>query len=187
MYYNPKRKIIISKSFKTAGSSLYTLIKNNWLEEGTQLHDMHWTLEECQNIYGEKEFTQLTLIRNPYDYVVSAYHWGKRNNEVPHEYSFQDFLYKPSDFNWQKQLKFWDTNYTDDVIQFEKIEEEIQRLVDEYNLPQPTTQLPHEKKTVDRKDYKEYYREEDIHYIRRVFGHQLYFWKIHFGINYKFD
>ena len=187
MYYNPTSKIIISKSFKTAGSSLYTLIKNNWMSEGCKLDDMHYTLKECQNIYGEKDFTQLTLIRNPYDYVVSAYHWGKRNGEVPHEYTFQDFLYKPSDFNWQKQLKFWDSDYTDDVIQFERIEEEIQRLVDEYKLPQPTTHLPHEKKTIDRKDYKEYYTEEDKDYIRRVFGHQLYFWHVHFGINYKFD
>jgi hypothetical protein len=187
MYYNPKSKIIISKSFKTAGSSLYTLIKKNWLEEGCRLDDMHYTLKECQDIYGEKKFTQITLIRNPWDYVVSAYHWGKRNGEVPNDYTFQDFLYKPSQFNWQKQLKFWDTNDTDDVIQFEKINEEIQRLVDEYHLPQPITQLPHEKKTLDRLSYQYYYNEEDKDYVRRVFGEQLYFWQLHFGINYTFE
>ena len=187
MYYNPKSKIIISKSFKTAGSSLYTLIKNNWMLEGCRLDDMHYTLKECQKIYGEKEFTQITLIRNPHDYVVSAYHWGKRNGEVPHDYTFQDFLYKPSQFNWQKQLRFWETDDIDDVIQFEKIEEEIQRLVDEYHLPQPTTQLPHEKKSVDRKPYREYYTKEDKEFIQNFFAHQLYFWDVHFGIKYKMD
>ena len=187
MYYNPKSKIIISKSFKTAGSSLYTLIKNNWLEEGCRLDNEHYTLKECQGIYKTKEFTQLTLIRNPYDYVVSAYHWGKRNEEVPQDYTFQDFLYKPSQFNWQKQLKFWDTNDTDDVIQFEQLDVEIERLVYEYNLPKVKTPIPHEKKTVERVSYQYYYNEEDKHYVRRVFGHQLYFWQIHFGIKYTFE
>ena len=187
MYYNPHSKIIISKSFKTAGSSLYTLIKDNWLQEGCELHDWHWTLRECQERFNEKDFTQLTLIRNPWDYVVSAYHWAQRNGECDRSWTFQDFIYKDCAFDWKKQLRFWDTDDTDDVIQFEKIEEEIQRLVDEYKLPQPTTELPHEKKTLDRTRYQDYYTTEDYHYIRRVFGHQLYFWEVHFGIKYTFE
>lgn len=186
MYYNPKSKIIISKSFKTAGSSLYTFIRKNWMLEGCKLDDYHWTLEQCQNHYNEKNFTQLTLIRNPWDYVVSAWFWAMRNGESP-VISFQDFLYKDTPFRWRKQKGFWDVRFIDDVIQFEKIQEEIQRLIDEYHLPQPNHPLPHEKRTLNRKEYGYYYEDKDIEYVGEVFKEQIHFFKINFGINYTFN
>ena len=184
MWWSKRRNIQISKSFKTASSSIYELIKDNWFREGDKLIDNHWThqkIEKEWKVKGER----ITLIRNPWDYVVSAYHWALRNGECPNEYSFEDFLYKPSGFDWQKQLLYWDCE-SDDIIQFESLNKDIERIRDKYNLPHIVIPLTHQKKTTNRKKYQSYYNEESKDFIRLVFGAQLYYWKTKYGVNYKF-
>ncbi len=184
MWYSSKSNIQISKSFKTASSSVYQLIKDNWFREGDKLIDNHWTHNKIEDEWGVKG-KRITLIRNPWDYIVSAYHWALRNGEAPNEYSFEDFLYKPSGFDWKKQLEYWDCE-SDDVIQLETLDADIERIRTKYNLAKITIPLTHQKKTLHRGNYQSYYNKESRDYIRLVFGQQLYYWQTKFGINYKF-
>lgn len=124
MFIDLKQKVLVSKSFKTASSSFFDLLSD---VEGDHIikFDYHRTIKQMLQEYRLKEdkFTKITLIRNPWDYVVSAYFWAKYNNECPEHFEFEDFVYKDSEFNWKKQLYYWDLDYIDDVVKFEQFKD----------------------------------------------------------------
>ena len=191
MYYNPHKKVLISKSFKTASSSLYTFCISNLMEDGSKQMNMHRTIPQIIEMWDvpTDDLTRIVGIRNPWDYVASAYHWAQINGECPLSYSFNDFIFKQSDFDWKKQLKFWDTNYIDDVILFEDLYNELQRICETYNLPTGLNKpVSWEKKTLNQTmGYRAlYHTQEEVDEIGTVFREQLDFFSNKFDINYKF-
>ena len=191
MYYNPHKKVLISKSFKTASSSLYTFCVNNLMEDGCQQMNMHRTIEQLINRWQipTDDLVKIVGIRNPWDYVASAYHWAQMNQECPLSYSFNDFVFKESDFNWKKQLKFWDIENIDDVILFEDFSNELQRISKLYDLHGGINKpVSWEKKTLNQSmGYRTlYHNQEEIDEVGSVFENHIAFFERKFGIKYTF-
>jgi len=191
MYYNEKNKILISKSFKTAGSSLYELLNEYVGKSHGMLANNHYHPKQWRRMMGVNKNNSITVvgIRNPWDYVSSAYHWALLNGECPPSYSFNDFIFKPSEFNWQKQKLWWDVNEIDDIIIFEDLENEINRIAISYDIPEIVgKKLGWEKKTKNSDiDYKDMYKAMDeIFKIKDVFEDQLKFFRDKFGIEYRY-
>lgn len=136
MYYNHKNKLIISKSFKTASSSLHFLLKRNHNSNDSVIVNDHFTIMEIREKYGLKrnEVIGIVGIRNPWDYVVSAYFWAKKNRECPKEFTFDDFILKETKFNWKKQHRWWNPSEIDDVLVFEDLKKEIQFFNKKFNI-----------------------------------------------------
>lgn len=133
MFIDSATKVLVSKSFKTAGSSFYELLSKQ-PEESVERFDNHKTIREIIKKYNisEEDYTKITLIRNPWDYVVSAYYWARYNRECPVRYTFDDFVFKDSVFNWKKQLDFWELEIIDDVVQFENFDGDCRKFCDRY-------------------------------------------------------
>ena len=191
MYYNPHNQVLISKSFKTASSSLYTFCVTNLMEDGCKQMNMHRTIPILIDKWDipTDGLTRIVGIRNPWDYVASAFHWAQVNGECPLSYSFNDFVFKKSDFDWKRQLKFWDMGYIDDVIVFEDFGNEVQRICNDYGLSRgvgkPTTW---EKKTLNQSmGYRILYQnQEEIDEVQNVFSDHLVIFEERFGVKYKF-
>ena len=191
MYYNPHKKVLISKSFKTASSSLYTFFVSNLMDSECNQMNAHRTISQLIDIWDlpTDGLTRIVGIRNPWDYVTSAYHWAQLNGECPLSYSFNDFIFKKSDFDWKRQLNFWDINYIDDVIVFENFNEEIERICKKYDLPAGLNKpVSWEKKTLNQTiGYRALYHEKsEIDEVGTVFKEQIDFFSDKFDIKYTF-
>lgn len=192
MYCNDKNKVLISKSFKTASSSLYELLREHVGQSHGLLKDNHFYPKLWREMldFERDEITMIVGIRNPWDYVSSAYHWSLMNNECPSDYTFKDFVFKKSDFNWQKQLQWWDVNEIDDVIVFENLREEVNRIASIYDIKEiygkPLRHLKRSKNSTTV-DYRNVYDEESKQYVEEVFEEQIEFFKENFGVYYTFE
>lgn len=171
MYINHKHKFIIPKPFKMAGSSIYTYLKNNF-SDNSILIDGHFTYEELINMYNLNpiEYKKVTLIRNPFDYMVSAYFWSWKNGECPPDYTFSDFIHKKSDFNWKKQHKFWN-NDSDYYIYFERLPDQVFDFLKIFERVN-NINLGTEKKTL-HKYYSRYYNQKDKIAVENEFKYIL--------------
>ena len=191
MYYNPHKKVLISKSFKTASSSLYTFCVTNLMEDGCNQMNMHRTIPILIDKWDipTDGLTRIVGIRNPWDYVASAFHWAQINGECPLSYSFNDFVFKESDFDWKRQLKFWDMNHIDDVIVFEDFGNEIQRICSKYGLTGGIDKpVAWEKKTLNQTmGYRILYQnQEEIDEVKKIFSEHLRVFEEKFGVKYEF-
>lgn len=191
MYYNPHKKVLISKSFKTASSSLYTFCVTNLMEDGCNQMNMHRTIPILIDKWDipTDGLTRIVGIRNPWDYVASAFHWAQINGECPLSYSFNDFVFKESDFDWKRQLKFWDMNHIDDVIVFEDFGNEIQRICSKYGLTGGIDKpVAWEKKTLNQTmGYRILYQnQEEIDEVKKIFSEHLRIFEEKFGVKYEF-
>lgn len=174
MYYNVDKKLIVSKSFKTASSSFFTYLSQNARVGNYELSDNHFTLQQMVGMYKLQieEVTKIVQVRNPWDYVVSAYYWAVRNSECPSVYTFEDFVFKPSDFNWQKQLKWWDLDYIDNFIRYEYLEQDIAAFAQSFNFPYFS--LGKEKSGIRPSiTYQEIHTEDTKEYIAEFFKDQI--------------
>jgi hypothetical protein len=145
MYYNKDKKLIVSKSFKTAIVDKFNL---------------------------PSSITKIVQVRNPWDYVVSAYYWAIKNQECPKNYTFEDFIFKPSNFNWKKQLEWWDLNYIDNFIRYEYLEQDIQAFSQLFNFNYDG--LTNEKSDIRPKVfYQELHTLETKEYIQEIFKDQI--------------
>ena len=152
---------------KTGGSSI---------ESALQIPLEHKTAQEKIHEIGEtnwnKTFT-FTVVRNPWDKVVSMYHWRVKRNHT-------ELRDKPVEFNDWVRLTFsekstyyydnpkmfmpqfeWISNRSGEIavnkiMRFESLSSEFEELA--HILGRRST-LPHVKKS-DRGDYRKYYDEE---------------------------
>lgn len=137
----------------------------------------HLTVKNIINEIGVLNWEQaykFTVVRNPWDKVVSHYKYRQKTNQTnlaEHSISFKEwviksygpvkdkrFYDKPKMFQPQVEwLKDFDDRITiDQIMHFEKINEDFKKVSDHLGLAK---ELPHLNKTV-RKNYKAYYDEE---------------------------
>lgn len=188
MYYSRENNVIISKSFKTAGSSLYELIKKN--KRNGVLINNHFTIKEFKEKNDAPNATGIVGIRNPWDYVVSAFFWSLKNKECPSQFTFEDFVLKNSKFNWKKQHKWWEPTQIDDVVVFEDLQNEVNRIGIKYNIAEIVgKKIGHRKKSKIRpKDYREMYENDNlIGYVGEEFSKEIEFFNNKFNIEYTFE
>ena len=174
MFVDKKTKVLVSKSFKTASSSFYDLLNQQSLNGGIIRFDYHRTINQILKEYDldQEEYNTWTLIRNPWDYVVSAYCWARWNYECPTHYSFEDFIFKYSEFNWKKQIDYWDLEYIDYVIQYENLEEDSKKFCQIYGYSyHPLKKL--KSGIRPEKSYQEWHTDKTRDYIYDVFEYVI--------------
>ena len=173
---------------KTGGSSV---------EKALHIPTEHKTalemIEETGIEYWERKFT-FTIVRNPWDKVVSHYHYRVRTNQtgllearieftdwVKRTYGNQDGFYYDKPKMFMPQLKWIsDTEenvLVDEILCFENLPEEFNKVLGKIGKKNVT--LPHVKKS-DRNKYQYYYDKETIEIVRawfemdiKTFGYQF--------------
>ena len=151
-------------------------MKNLWgLRNGKVLHHLTYLdIYRKQKLYLKKktlkDYTKWCIVRNPYDRIISAYHFLGNN------LSFQQFVdwiyneldkyyrYKVEPFivilpQWEFVLDENGKNGMDETLRFENLKEDFQKFQEKYNLKHLT--LPHiNSRKRKNKNIKEYYNQE---------------------------
>jgi len=121
-----------------------------------------------KNIFSK--FYKFSVIRNPFDLVVSDYHWNNNpTNKLRNNNTFDQIIKEIEDqtfdtfrlFNFnrissQKQKKI----LVDKVIKFENLNKELSEVFNYLNIPFNGKLEIFRKRSLDRGNYKDYYKSE---------------------------
>lgn len=126
-----------------------------------------------------KDYYSFTLIRNPWDRLVSCYEYGRKNERsVWHEYArgdtFRNFVYRKEVVSLAARYSY-DQFVLDEagscllnqVIRVEDVSEELPRLLQRLGLDGP--QVIPKINATERSDYRPYYDEETADRVRAIF------------------
>jgi len=112
------------------------------------------------------EYLKFCVVRNPYDKMVSLYHWQTQHplgQNIYHNITFKEFCKKTDLKNLEAVHGIDGKSVCDYFIRYEHLQEDIVRLCEILNLPDyDITTLPHHKSGLrpSGKHYREYYDEE---------------------------
>lgn len=165
---------------KTAGSSI---------EKALNLPFEHKTaLEKIEEI-GRKRWDEkltFTIVRNPWDKVVSHYHYRVKTNQtnlrvnpigfkewVKLTYGYQDAYYYNNPKMFMPQT-LWisdenDEIIVDEIVHFENLESEFNKVLKRIGKNAPLTHVKKSK----RGNYREYYDSDSIEIIRNWFKRDI--------------
>ena len=148
---------------KNAGTSIEEYFGNESIRIQPEKHaDIYEIKRKFKNSYNN--YRKFTIIRNPYDKMVSWYFYLKRNLGDYNVIKFNDWIKDPSKFwhandpiSFLKPQYKWIDN-TVDIIKFENLNEELNKFFNkQINLP-IINKSNHE-------HYLEYYNEESLNII----------------------
>lgn len=127
-------------------------------------------------------YTKIANIRNPFDILVSHYHFEPlyvmfAGNK---KYSFEEYLFQTDvveklSQNYRELHFIEDKFIIDEVLRYENLQSDLTKLIGKLNLPNPTRRLSHYKKSMKRKDkgYKEFYNSETRNLVENHFKFYL--------------
>lgn len=165
---------------KTGGSSVEKALKIPF-EHKTALE----IIEEIGRKNWDRKLT-FTVIRNPWDKVVSHYHYRVKTNQtnlrdnpiefkewVERTYGNQDVHYYDDPKMFMPQMN-WITDkngniLVDEIIHFENLDDEFNEVLEKLGK---NTTLPHVKSS-NRGNYREYFDEETIEIVRSWFERDI--------------
>lgn len=168
---------------KTGGTSFY-----HWTEENLDnfiIKYKHRDLSGLEKIWGDLGYT-FTIVRNPFDRMVSLYHYQKQYIENV-DTSVNDFRAWISNINlnqrnpkrlkqknvWKSTLKnqvdWIDVNKINLIIKFENLDKEFKKLQAMFRCYKP---LP-KKNSSSHKNYKIYYDTKTKNIIKDIFYKDL--------------
>jgi hypothetical protein len=210
-------KFIFIKTIKTAGTSTEIFLepycisnlqeshsrvmkKTNEGIVGTRMNQQqaeksefynHMTPLEIKNKLGESLFDsyiKISNIRNPFDILVSHYHFRPTYNLFTKEkLSFDDYLLNTDVVEKlsqkYKDLLFIDDKFViDEIIRYENLSEDLNNLVSKLNLPNPKRKLSNYKVSKDREGipYQKFYKEETIKKVRENFNFYIDLFRYNF-------
>ena len=175
---------------KTGGSSVSLALGEN--------EQTHLSADTIMNFIGNENFKEkfsFAFVRNPYDRVVSQYHYRLQTNQTnikTENVSFEDWIRKsyvekdPQYFNYplmfQPQLD-WISDYENELLinfvgKFENINEDFKHICNQIGKGNLT--LPHHRKSKRKKVYQDYYTPETKAIITKVFEKDLDYFKYTF-------
>ena len=155
--------------------SEYGIVGNRYHGKKTVgLYSNHTLPDDLRKKIGDdiyNSYFKICSIRNPYDLMVSLYHW--RGNIEINKISFQNFIKNNSnDFAILNNKKFWNEPNTF-IIRYENLKEDLLTLSEKLDLSLDINDLNHYKKSVREKDYKVYYNEESKKMITKIFSNEI--------------
>jgi hypothetical protein len=196
MLKSESKKFIFIHVYKVGGQSIRKALipycelnpplVGKYIERLTHFHlidkykklPVHATAQEIRDELGEDKYAQyfkFAFVRNPWDWQVSAYHYGKSRRLHKHYKiinSFKDFneyiawrvmsgVKTQSDFLCDKQNNL----IVDYIGRIENFSHDFSEICSNLNIH---ASLPHENKS-KHTDYHEYYNEESIELIRNAY------------------
>lgn len=160
---------------KCGGTSI-----SEWIPYGTHVIG-HPKLESL--ITPDKKKFTFTIVRNPWDRTVSAYHYLFKTKKITNFQSyidnntltFEQFVKDLKNvkvpelwFNGETQQCEWFRSGIDLIIKYENMEEDVKRLFS----GSVDTPLPHEHKS-EHSHYREYYTDETREIISTIFKEDI--------------
>ncbi len=189
------REIFFVHINKTAGSSI---------EQGLGLKFQHKTATEFRDEVGAEQWHKgfsFSFVRNPWDKVVSHYHWRIKTNQtnlgmhtisflewVERTYGEQDPIYydKPKMFMPQSHwLKASHSSSSEELIvdyigKFETLQKDFEYVCSIVKLAD-SAELPHLKASERQKSYIEYYTPKTVNIIAQWFAEDIERFGYQFG------
>ena len=182
-----KYKFIFIRPRKMATSSIFLYFTENIIYDEIKKPEYekymdiytHSTPDKIKKIIGEKLFDQyfkFTIIRNPYDMVISWFWYCNRDN---HYHILNDNIIINKFRKWvDNSLKnfnpFYNCNY-DYIIRFENLHNDFLQLLNILNIPHSNVILPREKSQYRKKQILiyQYYDDSTLLQINEIF-HQMF-------------
>jgi len=187
-----KHKFIFVHINKTGGTSIEKVFYPE-----ADLHDVpdkhepiSWYLENHPDKF--KAYFKFALVRNPWDWLVSRYHWS-RDKQGVFEFSFEEFLHRldnkialSDQAPWLEAALEPQLNRitidgkiaVDFVGRFENLEKDFARICSKLNL-EPIA-LPHVFKT-NHLHYVKYYDRKSREIVRKLYGKDVEAFGYSFG------
>jgi len=189
---------------KCAGTSIekffgYDYDNNKYIESDFKIgHPKHMTLNEYSSILHRKildNIFKFTIIRNPFDLVVSQYNYslhsegvlwnGQNDYEYKKNITFNDYVvflknikYNTIKSRLNKNVYSLDEYFVSDNIKldfigrYENLEQDFKIICDELNISDKT--LPFENKSkVNKINYQDYYNEKTKNIVYNIFKDEL--------------
>ena len=169
---------------KTGGSSIQKWLLDNTTSQVTKA-TKHHTLKAIELKYGKFDFS-FAVVRNPWDWCVSWYFFSrdralrrienpKQKGKFSLEYNQQvltDFEKGFDYFIEKTHLKdqYHRTIGVSYIMKLESINQDIQKLKDEFNIKQ---ELPHLNTSSRNKDYREYYNDNTKQIVANKFKNDI--------------
>ena len=196
-----KHKIIFIHIPKTAGTSI-----DNFFTGSFQRHSCAKDYQSYLKDIIFKEYFKFTVVRNPWDLIVSLYSMITKRQELGHEHEIKTFG-KNTFEKFVKQLVFekhisgsgLPTNYSesfdsmcqlnwikdlsneicmDHIIRFENLQEDFNIVCDKIKIPK--TKLPNRNPT-KHKHYTEYYDAEAREIIAEKYAEDIEYFNYKYG------
>lgn len=204
---NHNLKLLFIDITKTAGTAIISSLVRNYPNEkweGTHHSIKNFTAKgyhitkgnpTCSPVTEEilKEYTVFTVVRNPFDRMVSTWHWGYKGDY--RNTTFEEFIKnvnenKYIEFNSHRYRTQFDWISDDDdnvrvphILRWENLQEEMDNFFEKINL-QPFEILPDntskDRSGLDRTHYRDYYNEETKQIVEEKFKKDLEFFNYTF-------
>lgn len=194
-----KHKFIFIHIPKTGGTSIERALNIDPVNLSVDnltgfLHNFGWlqhcTLQEMELKFNIKlnNFLKFTVIRNPWDRMVSNYFYSKRRDSKKYS-TFNEFVFQPKYANQyhQKhdlsQFDFVCDNQgkinIDYFCRFENLQHDFNMICDKLEISR--SQLPHTKKT-NHKHYTEYYDDQTRQIVAERYAKDIKYFGYEFGL-----
>ena len=152
----------------------------------------HYTTEEIIEKFGDgvwDEYTSFTVVRNPWDRMVSEYSWQRQQNWGNRDISFFDFCKCNYDWYPEKEKLHLKTQFSfcidsaktfriGNLVKFENLQEGLNIVCDKIGIPHQ--KLRHINKS-KHKHYTEYYDDENRQIVAEKFAKDIEYFGYKFG------
>ena len=178
------------RSLQSAGIKVFPLI-------GDTHHGHYKDLLKENPEFTNDDYQPFTIIRNPWDRMVSIFHFYKYGGAQGCGYDHcqietdvfsefpDEFLNKPEDWEWayvtQKEWSL-DTSGKDNVFfgRFEHLHDDFQKLLSSLGVPFQVS-LQHHRKSKRATDYQSYYTQRAKDIVSEIFKENILEW------DYKYE
>ena len=169
---NHELKCIFIHIIKTGGVSIATAL--NMKDK-----QCHLSAKQIREIAGEKawkNYFKFTIIRNPWDKMVSSYHYN-HHKWVPPGTPFEDYIRRwgngPQITRFPPQNSPYINEKLDFIGRFEELETDFKAIAD--YLGHPEISLPHLNRSKHR-SYRNYYSVESRKIVESKFSKDIKLW-----------
>ena len=153
-------------------------------EQGKRRTTYNWeSLENIKNFWDD--YQTFTVVRNPWDRIVSDFFYCIKEGYIPQDSSFRDEVVynKDNKERWKQPCYDWLTLNgelkVDNILRFENLASDFTQMCEQLNLPKGIN-LPHLNKT-KHKHYSEYYDDEMKEIVAEKYANDIKHFNYEFG------